>query len=265
MLVISIQSQVVHGYVGNSAAVFPMQAMGITVAAIPTVLFSNHPHYPTFHGDVLDDGLVRSLLCGVEERGLVDQAAVLLTGYLGTPSIAAIVANFVDRSLKRNPKLIYVCDPVMGDDDLGVFVPDGMLEAFQYQLAPAATVLTPNQYELELLSGFAARSPEGLTEATRRLRSAGTQMIVATGCTLSDTPSDTVETILCTSEGLDRTSTPRLPIRPCGTGDLLSALIAGHLAKGSQIESAVHSAVAETFTILQKTQAADSEEMILFG
>ena len=89
MLVISIQSQVVTGHVGNSAAVYPMQAEGVTVAAVPTTLLSNHPRYPTTRGRVLDADLVADLLLGVEERGLIEQAAVLITGYLGSPAIAS--------------------------------------------------------------------------------------------------------------------------------------------------------------------------------
>jgi len=83
MQVISIQSQVVHGHVGNSAAVYPLQAAGFEVAAVPTTLLSNHPHYPTMRGRVLEADLVADLLLGVEERQLPQQAAAILTGYMG--------------------------------------------------------------------------------------------------------------------------------------------------------------------------------------
>ena len=116
MLVISIQSQVVHGHVGNSAAVHAIQAEGVNVAAVPTTLLSNHPRYPSLHGRVLESSLVADLLRGVEERGLVDEAAVLVTGYVGSPDNAAVIADFVDRALIRNSKLVYLCDPVIGDD-----------------------------------------------------------------------------------------------------------------------------------------------------
>src|SRR5690606_36238361 len=95
--VISIQSQVVHGHVGNSAAVFPMQAKGITVAAVPTALLSNHPHYPTMHGRTLDSELIEALLRGVEERGLLESARVVLTGYLGTVENGGVIASFLER------------------------------------------------------------------------------------------------------------------------------------------------------------------------
>ena len=165
MLVISIQSQVVHGHVGNSAAVFPMQAEGVTVAAVPTALLSNHPHYSTMRGTVLDAGLVADLLRGVEERGLVERATVLLTGYLGSSAIAEHVACFAAAARKHDPNLVYLCDPVMGDDDLGVFVADGLTDIFRDQLVPLASIITPNQFELELLARTKARDTAGFLAA----------------------------------------------------------------------------------------------------
>lgn len=179
--VISIQSQVVHGHVGNSAAVFPMQAKGLEVAAVPTALLSNHPHYPTMHGKVLEPELVAGLLRGVEERGLVETAKVIVTGYLGSVENGRIVADFVARAIERNPKLIYVCDPVMGDDDLGVFVKDGLVEVFRERLTPMASVITPNQFELELLACHKARSAAGLDEAMSILARHGAGSAAVTG------------------------------------------------------------------------------------
>jgi pyridoxine kinase len=263
MFVISIQSQVVYGHVGNSAAVYPMQAEGVTVAAIPTTLLSNHPRYPTMRGRVLDAELVADLLLGVEERGLIEQAAVLVTGYLGSAAIAAAVADFAERALGRNPKLVYLCDPVMGDDDFGVFVADGMMEVFRERLVPIASLATPNQFELELLTNTEARDASSLLAACRAMAAWGPAGIVVTGCTLPDTPSGEVETIFCSDEQLLRIATPKLPIRPCGTGDLLTGLIAAHLAKGKDVEIAVRLAVDHIFGVLKRTQEAKSQEMCL--
>ena len=122
MTVISIQSQVVHGHVGNNAAVFPLQACGIEVAAVPTTLLSNHPHYPSMRGGVLDAEFVRGLLMGVEERGLIDACPVLISGYLGSAEIAAVVIDFVRRAKARNPKLLYLRAPAMGAAGPGFYV-----------------------------------------------------------------------------------------------------------------------------------------------
>lgn len=262
MLVISIQSQVVHGHVGNSAAAYAMQAEGVNVAAVPTTLLSNHPRYPSLRGRVLDAELVADLLRGVEERDLVDEAAVLVTGYLGSPDNAAVVADFVERALTRNAKLRYLCDPVIGDDGR-IYVAHGILDVLRHRLLPAASLITPNQFELELLSGLRIADAQGLRAACAALAGQGRIDVVATGCTLTDTPAGQVETILYADGQLSRFATPRLPIRPYGTGDLLTGLIAAHLAKGAAIEGAVRLAVETIFAVLVRTQEAGTAEMRL--
>jgi pyridoxine kinase len=262
MLVISIQSQVVHGHVGNSAAVPAMQAEGVNVAAVPTTLLSNHPRYPSLRGRVLEATLVADLLRGVEERDLVDEAAVLVTGYLGSPDNAAVIADFVERALIRNSKLVYLCDPVIGDDGR-VYVADGILDVLRQRLLPAANLITPNQFELELLSGVAIADAESLRSAAAAIAAERRIDVVATGCALADTPEGQVETILCEDGQLSRFATPRLPVRPYGTGDLLTGLIAAHLAKDAAIEAAVRLAVETVFAVLVRTQEAGSTEMRL--
>ena len=111
MNVISIQSQVAYGHVGNSAAVFPMQMHGIDVIAVPTTLLSNRPGYPTIRGRVLDAQLVADLLLGIEERGAVDTAQMILSGYLGSPGIAAVVADFVARTKAKTPRCAIAAIP----------------------------------------------------------------------------------------------------------------------------------------------------------
>ncbi|WP_027526792.1 pyridoxal kinase [Bradyrhizobium sp. Ec3.3] len=265
MLVISIQSQVVHGHVGNSAAVYPMQAEGVDVAAVPTTLLSNHPRYPTLRGRVLDAELVADLLLGVEERGLIERASVLVTGYLGSTANAKAIADFVERALRRNPNLIYLCDPVIGDDG-NVYVADGILDVIRKRLVPAATFITPNQFELEQLSGIAVKDASSLlAAASAAIAAHGPKGVIATGCTLVDTQAGQVETILCQGEKLSRFATARLPIRPCGTGDLLSGLVAAGLAKGATVETAVRLAVDHVFTVLARTHQTGSEELCLIA
>jgi pyridoxine kinase len=263
MLVISIQSQVVHGHVGNSAAVYAMQAEGVTVAAVPTALLSNHPHYSTMRGTVLDAGLVADLLRGVEECGLVERATVLLTGYLGSSAIAEHVACFAAAARKRNPNLVYLCDPVMGDDDLGVFVADGLTDIFRDQLVPLASIITPNQFELEVLAGTKAREMAGLLTASDRIAHGGRRAVIATGCTLADTIPGQIETVLREGGALTRIATPRVPIRPYGTGDLLAGLVAARLAKGGRLPDAMRYAVDGIYAVLQRTHEAQAEEMCL--
>jgi pyridoxine kinase len=225
-------------------------------------LLSNHPRYPTLRGRVLEAELVADLLKGVEERDLVDEATVLVTGYLGSPDNAVVIADFVERALSRNSKLVYLCDPVIGDDGR-VYVADGILDVVRRRLLPAAHLITPNQFELELLAGVTIADTEALRAAAAAIAGQGRIDIVATGCTLADTPVGQVETILCADGQLSRFATPRLPIRPYGTGDLLTGLVAAHLAKGTPIEAAVRLAVEAIFVVLVRTQEAGSSEMRL--
>jgi len=156
MSVISIQSQVAYGHVGNSAAVFPMQMHGIDVIAVPTTLLSNRPGYPTIRGRVLEAQLVADLLLGVEERGALDTAEVILSGYLGSAEIAVVVADFVARAKARNPALIYCCDPVLGDRDRALFVHADIPPIVRDLLCPLVDMITPNHFEFEWLCGARA-------------------------------------------------------------------------------------------------------------
>ncbi len=256
--VIAIQSQVAHGHVGNSAAVFPMQALGVEVAAVPTTLLSNHPVYPTMRGRVLDADLVADLLLGLEERGLIEATSAVLTGYLGSAENGAVIADFIARAKARNPALLYVCDPVIGDEGSGVFVAEGVVAAFRDRLVPAASILTPNQFELELLAGASARSAEGLFAAAASL---GPQRVVVTGCALDDTPAGAIETIVYDAGALHRVSTPRLPIKPYGAGDLFAGLLVAHLVTGEDLIRAAEKACAGIFAVLQRTIMEKSYEL----
>lgn len=263
MQVISIQSQVAYGHVGNSAAAFPMQLGGLQVVQVPTTLLSNHPHYATMRGRMLESALVSDLLRGVEERGLVDTAAIILTGYMGSVETARIVANFIRRAKERNPSLFYVCDPVMGDDDLGVFVADGLPEIMRSDLVPLADLITPNQFEFEMLAGMSARDEASLLSAAELIVSGSGKQIVVTGCHLTNTPDNHVEVVTPQGGHLYRVAAPRLPIRPCGTGDLFTGLLVVELAKKTSLSTAMQIAAGRIRHVLERTMKTGSEEMRL--
>jgi len=259
--VISIQSQVVHGHVGNSAAVFPMQHLGISVTAIPTTLLSNHPHYPTMRGRVLDADLLSDLLLGVEERGLVDTCSLLLTGYLGSAENGEVVAEFVERAKRRNSALRYCCDPVMGDADLGFFVDERLPGVFRHRLVPLADIVTPNQFEFEHLVGFTAINAEALQAGVDRLTRDGAKIVAVTGVGLGEPSAKRVETFAFNDGVTWKVSTPRLPCRPAGTGDLLTALFVSALVQGVALPLALETAVSGTFAVLLNTASANLMEL----
>jgi pyridoxine kinase len=261
MSVISIQSQVVYGHVGNSAAVFPMQMHGVEVMAVPTTLFSNRPGYPTVRGQVLDAGLVADLLVGLEERGAVDTCQVILTGYLGSLQIGEAVADFVARAMKQNPKLIYCCDPVIGDTERGVYVARGLPELFRDRLCPISNILTPNHFELEWLVGRKLETTDTLVAAARTLTYPLSSTVVVTGASLIDGQKDRIVTFAIEEKSIWSIATPKLHGSTSGAGDLFAALFVASLIGGSTTAVALADAVSSTFAVLEEIASAGAEEM----
>lgn len=257
MSVISIQSQVIHGHVGNSAAVFPLQLAGFEVAAVPTVLLSNHPAYPSVKGRVMDAGLVADLLAGLEDRGLLDTTRVLMTGYIGSPEIAAVVVDFVTRAKARNPGLLYVCDPVMGDFGPGFYVKPEVREAIIGQLVPLADILTPNRFEFDALAGRASPDASALVAAAQSL---GKSIVLVTG---SPATQQSIETIAVEQSAAWQVTTPALVTKASGTGDLLTALFVAATLKGRATPDALADAVSGVFAIIEATVAQDGLELEL--
>jgi pyridoxine kinase len=261
MTVISIQSQVAFGHVGNSAAVFPMQMHGIDVIAVPTTLLSNRPGYPTIRGRVLDAPLVADLLLGIEERGALDTCKMILSGYLGSPGIAAVVADFVARARARNPKLSYCCDPVLGDRDRGLFVHADIPPLVRERLSPLADIVTPNHFEFEFLCGAKATTSDQMIEAGQALLARGPSTVVVTSAELADTPAGEIETIAIERSNAWRVRTPKLPISPNGTGDLFAALFASARVLGSDTPDALGHAASAIFAVLERTALGGTGEM----
>jgi pyridoxine kinase len=265
MTVISIQSQVAYGHVGNSAAVFPMQMHGIEVIAVPTTLLSNRPGYPTIRGQVLDAQLVADLLLGVEERGALDTSRMILSGYLGSPEIATVVADFVARAKVRNPALAYCCDPVLGDRDRGLFVHADIPPLVRDRLCRLADIITPNHFEFEWLCGSKATTIDELIAQAQTLIARGPSTIVVTSAELTDTPDGQIETVAVersrTRAQAWRVRTPRLPISPSGTGDLFASLLVSARVRGSDTPAALGNAASAIFAVLEHTAASGTEEM----
>jgi pyridoxine kinase len=261
MTVISIQSQVAYGHVGNSAAVFPMQMHGIDVIAVPTTLLSNRPGYPTIRGRVLEAQLVADLLLGVEERGAVDTASMILSGYLGSPEIAAVVADFVARARARNAALQYACDPVLGDRDRGLFVQSDIPPLVRDRLCPLADIITPNHFEFEWLCGAKATTSAQMIDAARALMTRGPSTVVVTSAELSDMPDGQIETLAVERSQAWRVRTPKLPINPNGTGDLFAALFVSARIRGQDTPDALGHAASAIYAVLERTAARGTEEM----
>jgi pyridoxine kinase len=265
MTVISIQSQVAYGHVGNSAAVFPLQMHGIDVIAVPTTLLSNRPGYPTIRGRVLDAQLVADLLLGVEERGALDSCRMILSGYLGSPEIAAVVADFVQRAKARNPALLYCCDPVLGDRDRGLFVHADIPPLVRDRLCRLADIITPNHFEFEWLCGAKATTTDQAIAQAQILLARGPSTIVVTSAELADTPDGQIETLAVERSKARsqawRVRTPKLPISPSGTGDLFASLFVAARVQEKDTPDALGHAASAIFAVLERTAISGTEEM----
>jgi pyridoxine kinase len=254
--VITISSQLAHGHVGNSAAVFALQANGVEVAAVPTVLLSNHPRHASCRGRPLGAGLVRELLAGIEERGVIEKCKILMTGYLGTPGIAAVVMNFVRRAKEKNPSLLYLCDPVMGDGGR-LYVREELAAIFREKLMPLANIVTPNVFELEQLSRRRLDTIDVILEASRAL---GPRLVTVTG--IRNPCPGTVMTAAIERHSAWAASTPELARSAFGTGDLFAALFAARLIDGLPASTALASAVSSLYAVLEVT-APDAADIAL--
>ena len=153
MNILSIQSHVAYGHVGNSAAVFPLQRIGVEVWPVHTVQFSNHPGYGAWRGRVFSAATIRLVVQGIEERGVLGECDGVISGYLGSADTGEAVVESVARVKGANPAARYCCDPVIGDVGQGVFVRRGIPEFIKERMLPIADVVTPNQFELDYLVG----------------------------------------------------------------------------------------------------------------
>lgn len=256
-LVISIQSQVAFGHVGNSAAALPMRACGVEVIEVPTALLSNHPHYASMYGRILDASLVADLLTGIAERGAHARAAVILSGFLGSADTASAVAAFVERAKADNPAVVFACDPVMGDADLGYFADPALRDAFADALVPLADVVLPNAFELGTLCGFDITSAVDVARARTQL---GRPAVVATSVAVPERPAR-LATVTATMQGCTSVEVARRSVRPAGTGDLLAGLVAARVALGIPLPAAVARAAAGVDVALSHTSAEPWAEM----
>jgi pyridoxine kinase len=263
MNILSIQSHVAYGHVGNSAAVFPLQRIGVEVWPVDTVQFSNHPGYGEWRGDVFSGEAIRLVVQGIEERGVLGECDGVLSGYLGAPDTGEAVADAVVRVKSANPAARYCCDPVIGDTDRGVFVRPGVPELIKQRLLPAADVVTPNQFELEYLADRKAATYLELAAAIDALHDRGPQVVLVTSLQIDETPPDCIDLVVSDRSDRCRVRTPRLPVIANGAGDAVAALFFAHYLQGGSTAEALSLAASSMFAVLSRTAEAGASEMLL--
>ncbi|NYJ00059.1 pyridoxine kinase [Nocardioides thalensis] len=269
MRILSIQSSVAYGHVGNSAAVFPLQRLGHEVWPVLTVHFSNHTGYGAWRGPLLDPADVREVIDGIDDRGVLGTADAVLSGYQGDPAVGAVILDAVARVKAANPDAVYCCDPVMGDVGRGMFVRPGIPEFMRDEVVPRADLITPNHFELDFLAGTTTTTEAEVLAAVDAVRARGPRQVLVTSVRYDDPgwegEEELLEMIAVSDDGAWSVTTPLLPIAPNGGGDITAALYLAHLLDSGSPAVALERTAGSVFAVLEATLAAGTRELQIVG
>ena len=259
MSILSIQSHVAYGYVGNKAAVYPLQAMGYDVWPVHTVQFSNHTGYGKWQGEIFSAAQVESVVQGLEDINVTGQCRAVLSGYMGSQEICEAVAGIAKKFKAKNPDVLYLCDPVIGNTNC--FVKPEVLDFFKNHLV--ADIITPNQFEAETLSGLAITDTESLKTVARHFHDRGTKIVVITGLKLPLHPEGLC--VFLSEQGaaahVIKVREYTFPTPVNGTGDLFSALFLGSYLKHNSGPLALQHAAVFMKHVLHNTLTAQTREL----
>lgn len=264
MNILSIQSWVAYGHVGNASAAFPLQRLGAEVWAVHTVQFSNHLGYGKFRGTVFSGAQVAAIVEGIAELGELGQCDAVLSGYIGGADIGAAVLDAVARVKANNPSAVYCCDPVIGDAGK-IYVRPGIPEFLRDEGLRRADIATPNQFELEYLTGLTCRTMDDAKRATDRLRKSGPNTVLVTSLRIDDTPADALDMLVADGSSWHRLRTPLLRADFSGSGDVTAALFLFHLLRSGSAVIALEEAASSVFGLLRRTVEAGSPELLIIA
>ena len=263
MNVLSIQSHVAYGHVGNSAAVFALQRLGVEVWPIHTVQFSNHTRDGKWQGRAFDAALIRELVSGIEQRGVLGECDGVLSGYMGGADIGAAILDAVATVKRANPAARYCCDPVIGDVGRGIFVREDIPEFLRDKAVPAADIVTPNQFELDYIAGRESKTLADALGAVAAVHALGPRAVLVTSLHTEDTPDDAIDLLASDDTGRFRLRTPKLALAVNGAGDAIAALFFAHYLRSGKIAEALSRAASAIFGVLVKTAEVGAPEIQL--
>jgi pyridoxine kinase len=261
--ILSIQSAVAYGHVGNSAAVFPLQRIGVEVYPVYTVNFSNHTGYGAWRGPLISPQDVADVITGIEERGAFGEIDAVLSGYQGGEGIGDVILDAVARVKAANPSAIYACDPVMGNAKSGCFVAPAIPVLLRERVVPAADLITPNQFELGFLTGTEPSDLESTLASVDAARAMGPSTVLVTSVERPDRPEGTIEMLAVTDDGAWIVRTPHIPMKANGSGDVTAALFTAHFRRTGDAADALARTTSSVFDLLQQTYDAGSRELRL--
>ena len=265
MNILSIQSHVAFGHVGNDTATFPLQRLGIEVWPIHTVQFSNHTGYGSWKGRVFDADMIREVMAGIEARGVLGECNGVLSGYMGAADIGSAILDAVSTLKRANPAARYCCDPVIGDVGRGIFVREGIPEFMREKAVPAADIVTPNQFELDYLSKRQSGTLRAACDAVKAVHDLGPRTILVTSLHTDDTPADCIDMLASDDSGRFIVRTPKLPLTINGAGDAVAALFFAHYLRSGKLAEALSRAASSIFGVLAKTAESGAREIQLIA
>lgn len=263
MKILSIQSAVAYGHVGNSAAVFPLQRIGVEVLPVYTVNFSNHTGYGAWRGPLISPDDVREVITGIQERGVLGQVDAILSGYQGGEGIGDVVIDAVARVKAENPNALYACDPVMGNAKSGCFVAPAIPDLLRDRVVPVADIITPNQFELGFLTGTTPDTLESTLASVDAARAMGPRTVLVTSVERPDRPEGTIEMLAVDDQGGWIVQTPQLPMKANGSGDVTAALFTAHYVRTGDAATALRKTVSSVFDLLATTLESGERELQL--
>ncbi|MFI5931948.1 pyridoxal kinase PdxY [Actinoplanes sp. NPDC051494] len=263
MKVLSIQSAVAYGHVGNSAAVFPLQRLGVEVIPVHTVNFSNHTGYGAWRGPLIPPPDVAEVLLGVEERGVFPRIDAVLSGYQGGAGIADVIVDAVRRVKAANPAAVYACDPVMGNARSGCFVAPEIPVLLRDRVVPVADIITPNQFELGFLTGTEPASIASTLASADLARAMGPSTVLVTSVERPDREEGTIEMLVVDAAGAWIVNTPHLPFKANGSGDVTAALFTAHYATTGDAAVSLERTASSVFDLIETTYRSGERELQL--
>jgi pyridoxine kinase len=258
--VLSVQSRVAYGHVGNAASVFPLQRLGIEAWALDTVAFSNHTGHGRWRGSSVAAAQIAELFEGIAALGVLPQLDAVLSGYLGDAATGPVLLDIVARVREANPRALFCCDPVIGDSDTGSYVTPGIAEFFRDRALALADIATPNLFELEYLTGARVAGLAGAAEAAAMLRARGPGIVLLTSLALEP---GRLTMLASGPDGAWAVETPHLPVMLNGSGDVTAALFLARLLRGESLPEALAHTAASIFAVIETTARLGRCELAL--
>jgi pyridoxine kinase len=265
MNLISIQSHVAYGHVGNSAAVFALQRLGCEVWPVHTVQFSNHTGYDAWKGEVFAAERISEVIDGIADLGVLGACDGVLSGYIGAVETGEAILAAVGKVKAANPNASYCCDPVIGNRARGAFVRPGIAEFMRERALPAAGVVTPNHFELDRLAGRETRSLAAILSAIDDTHARGPRAVLVSSVRSDATPADSLDVIASDASGCYLVRTPLLATPANGAGDLIAALFFLRYLRSGSVADALAAATSSVFGLLRRTCEAGACETALIA